>query len=471
MRTFTTYQDMEAHDGSMSTFISESIKVHQASSAFRIANSADLYDAQMNETINNYVQTIINIAGESIENVTASNNKIASNFFNVLNTQRCAYSIGRGISFASASGTEGDKTKEALGDSDFDAVLYDAAYAALKHGISFVMVNLDGMYVFPLTEFVPIWDEETGALRAGIRYWQLSSDRPMTAVLYEEDGYTTYRGKSSRGTDFDQVAEKKAYKTTYSYAPADAEPSVIGEENYGALPIVPFFASKLRQSTLVGLRESIDSYDLIKSGFANDVTDCAQIYWLIENYGGMSDKELAKFRDRMLLNHMAVADTSQGGKVTPYTQEIPYQARESILEELRSGMYQDFCALDTKKMSAGAKTATEIQTAYQPVDNKASEFEKEIAKGIKQILSLLEIDDSPVFTRDKVSNQLEQVQTIVAEAPFLDEETVLRKLPNITPDEVDEILARRDAEDAERFAANPFANEGEQGAQNAAGGE
>mgnify|MGYP002765386125 FL=1 len=41
------------------------------------------------------------------------------------------------------------------------------------------------------------------------------------------------------------------------------------------------------------------------------------------------------------------------------------------------------------------------------------------------------------------------------EAEWLDEETVLRKLPNITPDEVAEILKRKDAEAADRMAALP----------------
>ena len=41
------------------------------------------------------------------------------------------------------------------------------------------------------------------------------------------------------------------------------------------------------------------------------------------------------------------------------------------------------------------------------------------------------------------------------EAEWLDEETVLRKLPNVTPDEVAEILARKDAEAADRMPAMP----------------
>ena len=45
----------------------------------------------------------------------------------------------------------------------------------------------------------------------------------------------------------------------------------------------------------------MDAYDLIKSGFANTVQDCAEIYWIVENAGGMNDKDLQQLRDRLLL--------------------------------------------------------------------------------------------------------------------------------------------------------------------------
>lgn len=41
------------------------------------------------------------------------------------------------------------------------------------------------------------------------------------------------------------------------------------------------------------------------------------------------------------------------------------------------------------------------------------------------------------------------------EAEWLDEETILRKLPNITPDEAAEILERKQREQEERMAALP----------------
>lgn len=61
------------------------------------------------------------------------------------------------------------------------------------------------------------------------------------------------------------------------------------------------------------------------------------------------------------------------------------------------------------------------------------------------------MEDRPLFRRLRVSNQLEQAQMVAMEAQWLDRETVLRKLPNISPEEVAGIMERSDGEDAERF--------------------
>lgn len=446
-----TYQDfLESSD--KQSFIATAIRQHTSSDMYRIALSADKYDRQKNETIYNYVRTILTASGTEVEDFTAANNKIASNFFHRLNTQRCTYSLGNGVSFSQhkekridEDGVETtvDLTKETLGP-DFDTDLKDGAYKALIHGISFGFWNVNKLHIFPLTEFVPLWDEENGKLRAGIRFWQLDEQKPMTVILYEEDGYTKYRGKHKGGAfDWTVVQEKTSYKQLYRVSEAGGE-EVVGGENYGSLPIVPLWGSNLHQSTLVGMQRAIDSYDLIRSGFANDLTDCAQIYWILSNCSAMTEPELARFRDRLKIQHIAVADRDESD-VTPYAQEIPYQARKEYLDHIRAGIYEDFGGLDVHTVAAGA-TNDHIDAAYQPLDENADDFEYQIIKFVQQILSLIGIEDIPVFKRNRISNQMEQTQMVMLAAQLLDEETILQKLPFISVDEVAKILARKDAE-------------------------
>ena len=434
-----TFQDFEKADDK-AEFILAAIRNHKSSDAYKTAKDADEYDAQRNVTIMNVVRHMYDANGVEVEDYTVSNSKIASNFFNRLNTQRCMYSLGNGVSFVdpeeALEDAPKDETKEKLGR-HFDHVVQEAAYHALIHGKSFMFWNLDRVFEFKMTEFVDLVDENDGALRAGIRFWQLDKRKPLNVVLYEEDGYSKYR--SGKDGKLEEVAPKRAYKVSYQYT-ENGDVFFTDEENYSTLPIVTMYASRLKQSTLVGMRGAIDAYDLIRSGFANDLLDCAQVYWLVENYGGMDDQGLAEFLDKLKFNHIANVDTSSGGRVQPYTQDLPVKARQAFLEDMKNRIYDDFGALDVHTISAYS-TNDHVDAAYQPMDENASDFEHWVGDAIEQLLALQGIEDTPVFHRNKVSNQKSQVELVLAEAPYLDRATILRKLPNITHDEAQAILS------------------------------
>lgn len=441
-----TFQDYSKAPNKIK-FIAQAIATYMRSDPYKLALDADEYDAQRNVTIRNNVRLVYDLTGVAVQDPTASNNKIASNFFHRLNNDRCSYSLGNGVSFGS-----GPATKERLGNT-FDTRLTDAAYYALIHGDSYLFVNGEGDYhVFPKTQFLPLPDEYTGKLRAGIRFWSLEwRKRPIQAVLYEEDGYTVYQtaeGKYGLGA-LEEKEKKRPYKLTVRISAADGE-EIVGGDNYGELPIVPVYANKTRQSTLVGLRAKIDAYDMIESGFANDLQDCAQVYWLIGNAMGMMDDDIAKLRDRLIYQHMAVVDTDNGS-ISPYTQEIPHQARTECLNGLRAALYEDFGVLDVHTISAGA-TNDHIDAGYQPMDQEADEFEYQIIQAVQQVERILGMEpEVPLFKRNKLSNQKEQTEMVMLAAQFLDAKTVLRKLPFITVDEIESITTERDAENGARF--------------------
>ena len=439
MSGIMTYQDFLRGGGSGNpVFIQQAISDHKASSLYKIALDADEYDHQRNTTITNFVKTLMGSTGERITDISSSNYKIVSNFFRRLNTQRNMYSLGNGITFPDES------LKKRLGNT-FDTRIKTAGYKALIHGVSFVMLDVGQIHCFTVTEFVPFWDETTGALMAGIRFWQVDKDRPLNAVVYEIDGYTTF---ASRNDSLIVTAPKRSYKQTVAVSAIDGV-EVLSEENYSALPIVPLWGSSLKQSTLVGMQNSIDSYDLIRSGFANDLADCAEVYWIVNNAGGMTEDELNRFRRGLVLRHIAAADADSGVEIKPFVQDIPYAARMEYLKCIRDGIYEAFGGLDVHTVAAGA-TNDHIDAAYQPLDEQADDYEYQIIECVQRLFALLGMDSesvTPTFKRNRISNVKEQVEIVLMEAPYLDDETILNKLPNISPDEVKDILARK--EDAE----------------------
>lgn len=453
-----TFQDfIEEKDRDINGFIRKALNDHDADPMVRTAVIADEYNHQQNRTVMNYAKWLYNMNGTKVQDTVSATNRIASNFFRRLNVQRNTYLLGNGVSFANSA------TKKKLGSS-FDSAVKTIAYKALIHGVSFGFWNNNKLLNFTIHEFIPFWNEETSALSAGIRFWQLSPDKPMNVTVYEADGYTDFIEIEKR---FVPKGDKRAYKTIVNHTDFGGD-EVIGVENYSDLPIKAMWGSELHQSSLIGLRPNIDAYDLIKSGFANDLDECAEIYWLIGNASGMDDVDMTQFRDRLKLQHVGKVDQDQ--TVTPYTQEIPYSARETLLNRIKADLYEDFGGLDVHTVAAGA-TNDHIDAAYQPLDEEADDFEFQVTEFIKQILDLVGIEDEPVYKRNRISNQMEQVQMLVMEAPYLDEQTVLSKLPNVTVDEVNEIIKRKDAEDMDRFAGDSEEDEeessnSEEGAEN-----
>lgn len=458
-----TYQDFIAATDAVA-FVAEAISQHMASEEYRTARDADLYDRQRNVTINRLVNAVAGKGATNDYNGEKTNMRLASNWFNRFNTQRCSYLLGNGVTFdvleqrVNEKGIliEVDATKEKLG-SDYDNALNDWGYYALIHGVSFGFWNVDRLFVFKLTEFVPLWDENTGALRAGIRFWRLAPNKPMIAVLYTEKGYTTFHTRDrSAGMDFVTDDEKpQPYLEKVQATEARGE-TVVGADSYGALPIIPMWGSRKKQSTLIGFREKIDAYDLISSGFANDQHDCSKIYWLLENCGGMSKKEMDEFLEDIKTRHIAnvYTDSFNGdarAALTPYTQEVPYQGNQAVLDMLEKSMYRDFGALDEQSISAGS-TNDHIDAAYQPLDEEADQFEVQVIKAIQQQLALMGIEATPSFKRNRVSNVKETVEAVMLCANYLDPEAVLSHIPFITVDEKAAILQRMDNENAERLA-------------------
>jgi hypothetical protein len=442
-----TYQDFEDYRdaGKLQDFVRLVINAHKASAAYKTAVIADEYDAERNRTILEFSREIFTANGGKMQDETASNMKLTCNLFARLNIQRCTYSLGNGVTFQAKG------VKDKLGPKA-DKRLYTAGYYGLIHGMSFLYWAYDHIHVFKLTEFAPLENETTSDLGAGVRFWQIAADKPLYATLYAPEGYIDYVGQDGSTGDLRPVQDDfQAYRMTITSTPATTG-DVLTAHNYSSLPIVPLYGNRLHQSTLVGMRSKIDAYDLVQSGFANDMQDCAQIYWLIGGAGGMTEKDLSKFRQRLLYRHIATVN-GDDVTVTPYTQEIPYTARETLLTRIKAQVYEDFGGLDVHTISAGA-TNDHIDAAYQPMDENADDFEGQVTEAIQKLLELQGVradDAEPQYKRNRISNQYEQVQMLALEAPYLDDETILKKLPNVSNEEVEKILKQKSAEELGRI--------------------
>jgi SPP1 family phage portal protein len=443
-----TYQDLVAvgdQEDKRMEFVKAAIDQHKGTAIYQEAVVAEEYNAHQNRTINQYRKLLYTISGRAVPDNYSANWKMASRFFHIFVCQEVQHLLGNGVTWDKKN----KKAAESKFGQDFDNRLQELGKDALIGGVAFGFYNLDHMDVFKVTEFAPLYDEENGALMAGIRFWQVSDDKPLRATLYEVDGYTDYIWIKSEPK---VLKDKRPYKLKLRETPADGV-EIYDGENYPTFPIVPLWGNPERQSELVGLREQIDCYDLIKSGFANDLDDASQIYWTIQNAGGMDDVDLAKFLERMKTVKAAVVEDT-GARAEAHTMEVPYNAREVLLARIKRDLYNDAMALDPADIAAGAVTATQIKAAYEPLNSKCDEFEYCIRDFLDGLTAVAGLDEYEVtFTRSMIVNTLEQVQVIATAANFLDREYIVEKILTALGDGdlAEDMISKLEKEEQERM--------------------
>ena len=442
MKSYQDLIDVGANEAARMAFVFSAIKEHKGTTPYIVALDAEQYYRGLNPRITKYEKIIYDMRGDAHVDKWTPNHKIASNFFNFAITQENQYLLGNGATFTK------DDTKDKLGK-DFDEQLQDLGKKALVGGVAFGFFNLDHIDAFSLLEFAPLYDEENGALRAGIRFWQVDSDKPMRATLYEEDGYTDYIKALDKSAI---LHEKRPYKLKVRTSEADGE-EIYDGENYPTFPIVPLWGNDKKQSELVGRQGTIDAFDLLNSNLVNNLDEANYIYWVLTNCGGMDEMDDAKFIEQLKTSHVAHADGDSGATAEAHTIEAPYQASETAIQTIQRRLYEDFMCLDVNSLSASSKTATEIRAAYQPLDSKCDMYEYCVISFVQKILELAGIDDTVTFTRSKIVNKSEEINMLLAAQAYLDDETLVEQVCAILGigDKVDEILRKRQKEEQSRF--------------------
>ena len=450
MKSYQDLIDVGANEAARMAFVFSAITEHKGTTPYIVALDAEQYYRGLNPRITKYEKIIYDMRGKAHVDKWTPNHKIASNFFNFAITQENQYVLGNGATFTK------DDTKDKLGK-DFDTQLQDLGKKALVGGVAFGFFNLDHIDAFSLLEFVPLYDEENGALRAGIRFWQVDSDKPMRATLYEEDGYTDYIRANDKSA---MLHEKRPYKLKVRTSEADGE-EIYDGENYPSFPIVPLWGNDKKQSELVGRQGTLDAFDLLNSNLVNNLDEANYIYWVLTNCGGMDEMDDAKFIEQLKTSHVAHADGDSGATAEAHTIEAPYQASETAIQTIQRRLYEDFMCLDVNSLSASSKTATEIRAAYQPLDSKCDMYEYCIISFVQKILELAGIDDTVTFTRSKIVNKSEEINMLLAAQAYLDDETLVEQICAILGigDKVDEILRKRQGEEQSRFEEETLAED------------
>lgn len=437
--TYQDYLPVKDNETAKTNFIKACIAKHEGSTAYKAALAGSHYYDGDNDTIRNVVKWYVDRFGNKKQDMNASNFRMRNKQFPYFVNQLVLFLLGNGIQMETAE-------KKKLGD--IDEKLVKAAIKSQCGSVSYLFWNLDHVEVFDALEFIPLWDEDTGALKAGIRYWRLTPEKPLRITLYEEGGYTEYIDRRD-GAGVVLLAEQQHYVKTIVQTAIDTE--IKDGRNYDGFPIVPLWANSSKKTGLNGLRDTIDAIDLLTNGFANTVKDTRQILFILRGAMGSSGEE--KFREVMnrieRVGGAAIDDDQAVDTVAP---QIAFDANQAIINMLESNLFRDAMALKVSDIQAGTVTATQIRSAYEPLNQKADLFEVQIRECLDQIMKIAGVAGDYHFERSTVANAQESMQTLMLSAQYLPRDYLVSRILAILgdTDSLDSVLQELDAEEMTR---------------------
>ncbi len=437
-----TYQDFLASDD-IESFIVTAIDEFKGSKMYEKGIEARCYYNGENSAILARTPYIYSpTTGQLIKDNYRANNTVPSNFVGKIVRQQTSYLFANGV-------TMDDNIKDKL-DSELDLKLRDLGKIAQLDGIAWAYVYLDKgklkLAVWDGIAFIPLYDERTSELMAGIRFWQLEANRPTYVELYEIEGKSDFKVEQGTAT---RLSERTPYKVKRRVN--EVEDVILSNSNWSKLPILALPYNDGQISVFSSsLKMQIDVYDKIQSDFANNLEDSKDVFWVLKNYGG---QDLGQFLSEY--KEQKVIQIDDEGDARPETIEVPYQARETALKLLEQNIYKTAMALDTGQLAESSLTATAIKSLFVNLDLKTDELERYALGFMKNLLSFYDeqfaenVDTEVEFIRRTIMNDTETIANIVScyTTGIMSKETAIEKNPYI--DDAIKEMERLDKEDME----------------------
>ena len=243
------------------------------------------------------------------------------------------------------------------------------------------------------------------------------------------------------------------------------------EHELGEVPFIEFKNNRNMISDLKKYKDLIDIYDKVMSGYANDLEDIQQLIYILENYGGEDLKEfLGELKRYKTVKTETGADGRTSGGLKTLSIEIPVEARNSILEILKKQIYESGQALQQDTENFGNASGVALKFFYRKLELKAGltqiEFEKGFAKLIRVIMKFLKISDwenrtiTQTWTRNMISNDLENAQIAVESKDVISDETIIKNHPWVENPEDEIVKVKEQKEEAQKRQQELFANAG-----------
>lgn len=414
--------------------------------------------------------------GKFVEETNRSNIKIPHAFFTEQVDQKVQYLLSNPVEFETAD-TELKTYLEEYIDDDFQLMLQEMVEGASKKAYEFAYVYraTSGKLLFKVADsrkVIVIYDDMNEVI-AIIRYYDtdITKDNRKVTVTKAElwDTEKTWFFVSS--SDYNNrfiLDESQEINPRFHQVVEDSDGNLLGK-GFGYIPFLKLSNNKNEKTDLEPIKALIDDYDLMACALSNNLVDFDHPIYAVKGYQSDNlDNLVTNLRTKKTVG------VSQDGGIDVKTVDIPVTARKTKLETDKEAIYKFGMAFDSSQVGDGNITNIVIKSRYSLLDLKCNKTEIRLRAFIKQLLDIIIQDINEryhksfkrqqvevVITRSTLINQTDNAETEKVEAetkgqliqnlldvaPYLDDESLLKKICTIQDLDYDEVVQSLGSQD------------------------
>lgn len=422
------------------------------------------------------------VNGKRVEDRIKSNERIPHPFHQLLVIQKAAYIAGNPIKVSTNKkqlATEEFKKFiqefNNIVEEQFDDIINDLIIGASNKAEEWIHFYIDAegelrFIIADAKELIPVYDTQYNKNLVGmIRYYKveehtIDGNTTVKNEVYKVEWWTdtdvTYYTETEAGDfipDFNYKINPS--KHWYTYNSIEGE-SASKPGSWGRVPFIKLQNNSANTNDLKSIKALIDAYDVVKSGWLNDIKDFQELILILKGYSGIVSviereagfTELDVFMQN--LKAKKVIPVEEGGGVDSLNNEIPVEAKTKFLDITRKEIFFFGYGIDidTDKF-ASAPSGVSLKFLYSLLDLKANalirklkitlqsfvefisiylQLTKKITYDVKQITFL--INKSMIF------NEAEKITSVKSSDGIISERTMLENHPFV--EDVEEELLR-----------------------------
>lgn len=372
-----------------------------------------------------------------------ADNRIPSNFYKLQVNQKAAYAFTTPPAFDTSIKAANEVVSKTLGDA-FAKKCKTLCVQAANSSVAWLHYwsgnNGEFKYaVIDSKQIIPIWTSDLEKeLHAVMRIYTQIDENGNEYIVYEmwTDKYSqAFRRKADATVD-----ELENY-SMYQVVDLDTgirEDTDTYNHNFGEAPFIFFNNNDEMVSDLSDIKELIDAYDKVYSGFLNDLDDIQEIVFVLTNYGGSAKDAagvLKEMHDKKVINVESDGPDDKSG-VSTLAIEIPVAAREKMLSLTRKAVFEQGMAIDPDPVNFGDSSGVALRYLYSLLELKTgmmqTEFMISFNRLIRAILKFYNCKADKIvqtWTRTSVNNDAELADIAQKSKGVISSETIARNHP------------------------------------------